>query len=187
MPIDAQILPNGIGRLPARWRSSAGVRGGVGRLGSIGLRAGHSGLRPFADLLRPARDESSASCASHRRGDPEAADVAAGTAMVRAGLGAGGARHRMQAARGRRGETPGQHAGPPRAGASYPAHTHAGAEELHLLEGELWINGRKLVPGDYNYGAPERSTRASGVRRAAPACSSPAPRTFCDDPEATCE
>ena len=39
-------------------------------------------------------------------------------------------------------------------GASYPAHTHAGAEELHLLDGELWINGRKLVPGDYNYGAP---------------------------------
>ena len=39
-------------------------------------------------------------------------------------------------------------------GASYPAHTHAGAEELHLLEGELWIDGRKLVPGDYNYGAP---------------------------------
>jgi anti-sigma factor ChrR (cupin superfamily) len=39
-------------------------------------------------------------------------------------------------------------------GASYPAHTHAGVEELHLLAGELWINGRKLVPGDYNYGAP---------------------------------
>jgi anti-sigma factor ChrR (cupin superfamily) len=39
-------------------------------------------------------------------------------------------------------------------GASYPAHTHAGPEELHLLEGELWIDGRKLVPGDYNYGAP---------------------------------
>ncbi len=38
-------------------------------------------------------------------------------------------------------------------GASYPAHTHAGAEELHLLDGELWINGHKLVPGDYNYGA----------------------------------
>jgi ChrR Cupin-like domain len=38
-------------------------------------------------------------------------------------------------------------------GASYPAHTHAGAEELHLLDGELWIDGRKLVPGDYNYGA----------------------------------
>lgn len=39
-------------------------------------------------------------------------------------------------------------------GASYPAHTHAGVEELHLLDGELWIDGRKLVPGDYNYGAP---------------------------------
>ena len=40
------------------------------------------------------------------------------------------------------------------AGASYPAHTHAGVEELHLLDGELWIDERKLVPGDYNYGAP---------------------------------
>jgi ChrR Cupin-like domain len=39
-------------------------------------------------------------------------------------------------------------------GASYPAHTHAGVEELHLLHGELWIDERKLVPGDYNYGAP---------------------------------
>jgi hypothetical protein len=27
-------------------------------------------------------------------------------------------------------------------------------EELHLLDGELWIDARKLVPGDYNYGAP---------------------------------
>jgi anti-sigma factor ChrR (cupin superfamily) len=45
-------------------------------------------------------------------------------------------------------------------GASYPAHTHAGVEELHLLDGELWIDGRKLVPGDYNYGAPgERDER----------------------------
>ncbi len=39
-------------------------------------------------------------------------------------------------------------------GASYPPHTHAGVEELHLLEGELWIDDRKLYPGDYNYGAP---------------------------------
>jgi anti-sigma factor ChrR (cupin superfamily) len=39
-------------------------------------------------------------------------------------------------------------------GASYPAHTHAGVEELHLLDGELWIDARKLFPGDYNYGAP---------------------------------
>ena len=39
-------------------------------------------------------------------------------------------------------------------GASYPPHTHAGVEELHLLHGELWIDGLKLFPGDYNYGAP---------------------------------
>ena len=39
-------------------------------------------------------------------------------------------------------------------GANYPAHTHTGVEELHLLDGELWIDERKLFPGDYNYGAP---------------------------------
>lgn len=39
-------------------------------------------------------------------------------------------------------------------GANYPAHTHSGAEELHLLDGELWIDERQLFPGDYNYGAP---------------------------------
>jgi anti-sigma factor ChrR (cupin superfamily) len=37
-------------------------------------------------------------------------------------------------------------------GASYPPHTHAGMEELHLLDGELWINDRKLYPGDYSRG-----------------------------------
>ncbi|HSV01729.1 MAG TPA: cupin domain-containing protein, partial [Phenylobacterium sp.] len=42
-------------------------------------------------------------------------------------------------------------------GASYPPHTHAGVEELHLLEGELWIDQRKLFPGDYNYGPPGAS------------------------------
>jgi anti-sigma factor ChrR (cupin superfamily) len=42
-------------------------------------------------------------------------------------------------------------------GARYPAHTHAGVEELHLLAGELWIDARKLVPGDYNYGPPGAS------------------------------
>lgn len=36
------------------------------------------------------------------------------------------------------------------AGADYPPHTHAGVEELHLLDGELWIDDRKLHPGDYN-------------------------------------
>jgi len=39
-------------------------------------------------------------------------------------------------------------------GASYPAHTHTGVEELHLLDGELWIDARKLFPGDYYYAAP---------------------------------
>ena len=42
-------------------------------------------------------------------------------------------------------------------GASYPAHIHAGVEELHLFVGELWIDDRKLVPGDYNHGAPGTS------------------------------
>lgn len=35
-------------------------------------------------------------------------------------------------------------------GAEYPPHAHAGVEELHLLHGELWIDDRKLSPGDYN-------------------------------------
>ena len=35
-------------------------------------------------------------------------------------------------------------------GIAYPPHTHAGVEELHLLHGELWIDDRKLYPGDYN-------------------------------------
>ena len=37
-------------------------------------------------------------------------------------------------------------------GTSYPAHTHAGVEELYLLAGELWIDDKKLLPGDYNRG-----------------------------------
>jgi anti-sigma factor ChrR (cupin superfamily) len=35
-------------------------------------------------------------------------------------------------------------------GAEYPPHTHAGVEELHLLDGELLIDDRKLYPGDDN-------------------------------------
>ena len=35
-------------------------------------------------------------------------------------------------------------------GVAYPPHRHAGVEELHLLDGELWIEDRKLCPGDYN-------------------------------------
>jgi anti-sigma factor ChrR (cupin superfamily) len=37
---------------------------------------------------------------------------------------------------------------------AYPPHLHAGVEELHLLDGELWIEDRKLYPGDYNRGEP---------------------------------
>jgi len=39
-------------------------------------------------------------------------------------------------------------------GASYPAHTHAGVEELHLLDGELWIDEQKLIPGEYYNAVP---------------------------------
>ena len=39
----------------------------------------------------------------------------------------------------------------------YPPHTHAGRETLHLLDGELWINDRKLYPGDYNRAEPGTS------------------------------
>lgn len=34
-------------------------------------------------------------------------------------------------------------------GGEYPPHRHAGVEELHLLHGELMIDDKKLVPGDY--------------------------------------
>jgi hypothetical protein len=38
-----------------------------------------------------------------------------------------------------------------------PPHSHAGIEELHLLDGELWIDDRKLYPGDYNRAEPGSS------------------------------
>jgi len=44
-------------------------------------------------------------------------------------------------------------------GADYPAHTHADVEELHLLDGELWIDERKLFPGDYYYAASGTSDK----------------------------
>jgi anti-sigma factor ChrR (cupin superfamily) len=40
-------------------------------------------------------------------------------------------------------------------GAAYPPHTHAGVEELYLLDGELMIDEKKLYPGDYNRAEPE--------------------------------
>jgi RNA polymerase sigma factor (sigma-70 family) len=42
-------------------------------------------------------------------------------------------------------------------GVDYPPHTHAGVEELHLLQGELCIDDRKLYPGDYNRAEPGTS------------------------------
>jgi|SRR5215469_10693669 len=39
-------------------------------------------------------------------------------------------------------------------GVAYPTHRHAGVEELFLLSGELFIEDRKLVPGDYSRGEP---------------------------------
>lgn len=44
-------------------------------------------------------------------------------------------------------------------GAAYPAHTHSGVEELHLLAGELWIDERKLLAGDYYHAAPGTSDK----------------------------
>ena len=43
----------------------------------------------------------------------------------------------------------------------YPPHSHAGLEELYLLQGELWIGDRKLYPGDYN--SAERGTADTRV------------------------
>lgn len=42
-------------------------------------------------------------------------------------------------------------------GAAYPPHRHNGVEELYLLDGELWIDDKKLYPGDYNRGEPGAS------------------------------
>jgi anti-sigma factor ChrR (cupin superfamily) len=39
-------------------------------------------------------------------------------------------------------------------GVDYPPHRHLGVEELLLLDGELWIDERKLHPGDYNRAEP---------------------------------
>jgi anti-sigma factor ChrR (cupin superfamily) len=44
-------------------------------------------------------------------------------------------------------------------GAEYPPHRHAGREELHLLHGELFIDDRKLYPGDYYSAEPGTADR----------------------------
>jgi hypothetical protein len=59
--------------------------------------------------------------------------------------------------------------------------TLMGPEESHLLDGELWIDERRLYPGDHNYAALDRATTVSGARQTAAACLSPAPKTCCDN------
>ena len=44
-------------------------------------------------------------------------------------------------------------------GTDYPPHTHAGVEELHLLDGELWVDERKLRAGDYARAEPGTADR----------------------------
>ena len=44
-------------------------------------------------------------------------------------------------------------------GTDYPPHRHAGVEELHLLDGELRIDDRKLHPGGYNRAEPGTTDR----------------------------
>jgi anti-sigma factor ChrR (cupin superfamily) len=39
-------------------------------------------------------------------------------------------------------------------GVEYPPHRHSGIEELYLLSGELFIDEKKLYPGDYNIAQP---------------------------------
>jgi RNA polymerase sigma factor (sigma-70 family) len=44
-------------------------------------------------------------------------------------------------------------------GAAYPPHSHAGVEELYLLDGELVIDDKTLYPGDYNRAEPGTGDR----------------------------
>jgi anti-sigma factor RsiW len=39
-------------------------------------------------------------------------------------------------------------------GVAYPPHSHADTEDLYLLDGELWIDDRKLDPGDHSHAEP---------------------------------
>jgi len=37
------------------------------------------------------------------------------------------------------------------AGAEYPAHHHSGAEDCYVLEGDLYVEGKYLGPGDFHH------------------------------------
>ncbi len=40
-------------------------------------------------------------------------------------------------------------------GATYPSHRHTEVEELYLLEGDLFVEGQWMKPGDYCRDEPE--------------------------------
>ncbi len=40
-------------------------------------------------------------------------------------------------------------------GTTYPSHRHSQVEELYLLEGDLFVEGQKMGPGDYCRGEPD--------------------------------
>ena len=40
-------------------------------------------------------------------------------------------------------------------GTTYPSHRHTEVEELYMLEGDLWVEGLKMGPGDYCRGEPD--------------------------------
>jgi anti-sigma factor ChrR (cupin superfamily) len=44
-------------------------------------------------------------------------------------------------------------------GADYPPHTHAGVEEVYMLQGVLIVDDKKLHPGDYLRSEPGTSDR----------------------------
>lgn len=44
-------------------------------------------------------------------------------------------------------------------GAEYPPHVHAGVEELHMLEGELMVDAKRLYAGDYLRSEPGSADR----------------------------
>ena len=106
------------------------------------------------DVLRPSASlwgRLAQRIAAETGGEPV---LPATTAMVGTGMGGGGARHLLQAARDRHGADRVSMLVRLAPGVDYPPHSHAGVEELHLLDGELWIDDRKLYPGDYNRAEP---------------------------------
>ena len=131
-----------------------------------------------ADVLRPTTSLQARLALRIAGETGKPASTAAGAAMGRAGLGTGRARHRMQAAGDRRREAPGQHAGAPRAWrAPIPRIRMPASKSCIFLTANCGSTRASSPQVTTITVPPERATSASGARRAAPACSSPAPRT----------